>query len=108
MGAAVATLLSYLVMAGMLFVMVQRIYPVRYEWKRLAKIACAAGCVIAGGLLVQQYPLALGLKTVLLVLFPVALYAMRFFVPGEVRVMAQLVRGIGLFRTRPATPNGPE
>ena len=108
MGAAVATLLSYLVMAGMLFLMVQRIYPVRYEWARLTKIAAAGGCVIAGGLLVQQYPLALGLKTGILVVFPVALYVMRFFVPGELRVMAQLTRSIGLFKGRSTAPTEPE
>ena len=38
MGAAVATLLSYMVMAGLLFAYNQKIYPVPYDYKALGKL----------------------------------------------------------------------
>jgi hypothetical protein len=43
MGAALATLLSYAVMALIAFLVVRRFYPVPYEWGRLARIAGATG-----------------------------------------------------------------
>ena len=104
MGAALATLISYVTMAGMLYVMVHRIYPVRYEWGRLGKIALASVVVVAAALAVRQSPLALSLKALALVLFPVLLYAMKFFVPGELKILAQVAGSVGLSRTRGTPP----
>ena len=105
MGAALATLISYITMAGMLYVMVQRIYPVRYEWERLGKIALASVVVVAAGLFVRQSPLALSLKGVALVLFPVLLYGMKFFVPGELKILAHVAGTVGLSKTRGMPPS---
>lgn len=39
MGAAWATLIAYIFQAGLLYVLSQRIYPIRYEWGRLIRLA---------------------------------------------------------------------
>jgi O-antigen/teichoic acid export membrane protein len=108
MGAALATLVSYVLMAILLYVLVRRIYPVPYEWARLGKIAVAAIVVIAGGFLAQHTGFTLGLKTLALVMFPVLLYVFRFYVPGEMKVLSGLAAGIGFGRPRPASPYEPK
>jgi O-antigen/teichoic acid export membrane protein len=92
LGAAYATLASYLVMAGMMYVMVRNIYPVPYEWIRLAKITGAAIGVYALATFVDAGPWTIAWHGVLLLLFPTLLYVLRFFVPGELRGFARLVR----------------
>jgi O-antigen/teichoic acid export membrane protein len=44
MGAAYARVLAYLIMAVILFIVSQRLYPIDYEWRRIIKI-----CFIVGG-----------------------------------------------------------
>jgi O-antigen/teichoic acid export membrane protein len=104
MGAAVATLVSYVTMAGMLYGMVRRIYPVHYEWARLGKIALASIIVVAAGLFGQQSPLALSLKALALVGFPVLLFGMKFFVPGELKILAHVAGSVGLSKARGTPP----
>jgi O-antigen/teichoic acid export membrane protein len=105
MGAAVATLLSYLVMAVMLYIIVRRIYPVPYEWGRLAKIAFAATVVIVAGLLAGSTPGGLVLKGALILLFPLLLYAAKFYVPGELKLLAGMAGSIGVSRAHNAPPS---
>jgi O-antigen/teichoic acid export membrane protein len=89
-GAAVATLLSYAVMAGVLYVIVQRVYPIEYEFGRMAKIAIAAAFVFLLFQLVQ-FPAANVLwKIGLLVLFGVLLYAMKVFSTDEISSLKHL------------------
>ncbi|MBP1647597.1 MAG: Membrane protein [Bacteroidetes bacterium] len=83
MGAGLATLLSYAVMAGVLYVVVQRIYPVAYEWGRVGKIAAAAAVVYALSLVLPMGEYHLIGKFGLLVLFALLMIWMKFFVPAE-------------------------
>ncbi|MBP1657080.1 MAG: Membrane protein [Bacteroidetes bacterium] len=92
MGAAWSTLLSYLLMAGMMYVIVQRIYPVRYETARLAKIAVAAAVVYTISLFSGEGLLALLVKAGLMGLFVALLAVMRFFEPGEWAAARRLLR----------------
>lgn len=92
MGAAWSTLLSYLLMAGMMYVIVQRIYPVRYESARLVKIAVAAAVVYAISLLAGEGLAGLLMKAGLMGLFVALLAVMRFFEPGEWAVARRLLR----------------
>lgn len=48
MGGAVATLAAYVVMAAALYLQAQKVYPVKYEWGRIAKLFALVG--IAFGL----------------------------------------------------------
>lgn len=82
-GAAWATFLSYFGMAVMLYIMVQRIYPARYEWNRLTKIAVASGVVIGLYLTVPIDESNWLWKIGLFSFFTVFMYFMKFFEPDE-------------------------
>jgi O-antigen/teichoic acid export membrane protein len=101
MGAAIATLLSYVLMAVVLYVVVRRIYPVPYEYARIAKIAGAAVAVFAVSLVPAPPVPALVWKTGLILLFALLMFAMGFFHRGELRSLAVLFR-------RSSTPSGVE
>jgi O-antigen/teichoic acid export membrane protein len=94
-GAAYATLASYVVMAGLLYVIVQRFYPVSYEWARIAKIAISAGCVFAVFVFLPAGPWEPLWKFLLLALFVVLMYALKFFVPAERSALVAVFRRRG-------------
>jgi O-antigen/teichoic acid export membrane protein len=92
MGAAVATLAAYFVMAGVLYLVVQRFYPVAYEWKRIAMIALAGGATYALYLFLPP-PLPLLLwKALLVVLFGLLLWIFGFFNRGELEALRGMLR----------------
>ncbi len=71
-GAGWAMALSYTAMAGALFTFTQKVYPIAYEYKKLAFIA--AVCILAAGAVWKAnalpYPALLTLKTALLTAYP--------------------------------------
>lgn len=94
LGAAYATLLAYMVMALVLYVFAQRVFPIPYEWGRLAKIVLViAAAYVPGALLGYRW-----LQAGLLVAAVAALFAVGFFEGDELRAMR------GLFRGREAAP----
>lgn len=96
MGAAVATLMSYFVMAFVLYFVVRQFYRVPYEVSRIIKIAVAATIVFGLYLLVQPSSGVVLWKAGLLVTFVVIMYVFRFFVPSELNAVAVLFsRGRG-------------
>jgi O-antigen/teichoic acid export membrane protein len=101
MGAAVATLLSYSIMAVMLYFMVRNIYPVEYEWERMAKIAAAAIAVYALFVFVEFDSFAFIWKCSLLLLFCVLMYLLRFFDKAEVSTITSI-----LIKRRPVVTAG--
>ncbi len=94
MGAALATLLSYLLMAALVFRAGRAAGPVPYEWDRLARLALATAVFLAG-----HYALGYGssgpgpfaLKAAAALLFPAALWLCGFFRPGEKAEAAALL-----------------
>jgi O-antigen/teichoic acid export membrane protein len=101
MGAAVATIAAYVVMfAGMLW-WSQRIYPVAYQWRRVATAVGAAVALLLvgkelGGLalaigLTLAYPLAL----MLAVAYPLVLLPLGFYLPAERRAIGRRLRLAG-------------
>jgi O-antigen/teichoic acid export membrane protein len=107
MGAAWATFLAYFFMAVILYVTVQRIYPVKYESDRLWKIFDVGAVVL---LIYYFLPISESLpgiliKVTLLAVFPVSLYFLRVFHPGEIGAIRSLFR-IGPLRP-PESPPGP-
>jgi len=92
-------------MALVMYFIVRRIYPVLYEWGRLAKIALAATAVIVAGLLAGSTPGGLALKGALVLLFPLLLYGLKFYVPGELKLLARMAGSIGVPRARGAPPS---
>jgi O-antigen/teichoic acid export membrane protein len=85
MGAAISTLVSYLVEGVLRVVVSQRLYPVPYEYTRLGRVALViiglyyAGVTIPWGTIW----IALAGKAALLLSAPLLLYVGGFFQPGE-------------------------
>jgi hypothetical protein len=89
-GAAAALLAAYAVLFVAMAWRGQRIYPVPYQWRRVATaLGAAATLVIAGRAL--DVPLAAALA--LAAAYPVALLALGFYSPGERARIRSVVRG---------------
>jgi O-antigen/teichoic acid export membrane protein len=91
-GAGLALVASYLVVLALMYGFTQRLFPVPYEWGRLARIVgISAGLVVVGELLLPTNGFAgLALRTLLWFVYPLALLATGFFTPGERRWLARL------------------
>ena len=110
LGGAWATFLAYLIMAFVLYLVAQRVYPMTYEFGRLAKIAFAAGIAVA---LYAILPLAgfstlfaLFSKFALVILFFLLIAGMRFFEKGEQAYIRQLVMSVRSARLPSDPRNG--
>jgi O-antigen/teichoic acid export membrane protein len=84
-GAGLALVASYVIVLALMYVFTQRLFPVPYEWGRLAKVTLASAALVGlAELLVPTAGVAGFLvRAVLLAAYPFALYASRFFTPGE-------------------------
>ncbi len=89
LGAALATLLSFVTMAVAAYVISDRLLPLPYEFGRLAKLFLVALALYAVGYALPDLPLpyAVTLKLLLAGAFPVALLPFRFYTPDEARVL---------------------
>ncbi|HEV7400663.1 MAG TPA: oligosaccharide flippase family protein [Solirubrobacterales bacterium] len=108
-GAGIALVASYLVVLALMYGFTQRLFPVPYEWARLARVvAVSAGLVLLGELLLptEGFPGLLA-RTALWLAYPLALFATGFFTSGERRWLATLrspgVLAAQLRSLRPAT-----
>jgi len=113
-GAALALVGSYLVVIALMYWFTQRLFPVPYEWGRLARVLFVAAALVGFGDLVLPSDgfagfvgrLALGL------LFPVGLFATGFFTAEErgwlryLRHPGQLAASFAALRARPAAVDG--
>ena len=85
-GAAAATLVSYAVIAAAAVAVSLRLYPIKYEYGRLLKIALVA-CLLASvafpATKLGNVGLGIAVKAACLLLFPFALYAIRFYTVDE-------------------------
>ncbi|MGH7455677.1 MAG: polysaccharide biosynthesis C-terminal domain-containing protein, partial [bacterium] len=79
-GAALGTTLAYFSMTVTLYFVAQRLYPITYEWKRLAKLVVVSATVFILG---YWYWTAPWQKAALLVAFPVTLFLIGFLERGE-------------------------
>jgi O-antigen/teichoic acid export membrane protein len=80
LGAAYATLAGYALLMVVRTWNAQEIYPVPYQWRRVAVVLGAAGILTAlGKLLPQSLPLAIGLTLA----YPLSLGLLGFYLPVE-------------------------
>ncbi|HTK81141.1 MAG TPA: polysaccharide biosynthesis C-terminal domain-containing protein [Bacteroidota bacterium] len=97
-GGAWATLLAYAVMAAVLYVVAQRIYPIEYEMDRLGKIVATAVIVVILFLLIPFNAMSelagLGVKLLLLGLFMFLIWIMNFFRKEEMSFMKEFLAGL--------------
>ena len=91
LGAALATLVSYAVMAIVLYVIVQSIYPIRYEVERVAKIALTSAVVYLLFVFIKFDSLEILWKVFLLLLFGGLMYMMKVFTAAELSFLRRLV-----------------
>jgi O-antigen/teichoic acid export membrane protein len=89
MGAAVATLLSYAVMAVILYPVSRRLFAVPYEWTRIIKLALAGAAVFWAA----QMPGHAGLRLLIMLGFVPLLFVLRFFEKDELEKFRLIVRG---------------
>jgi O-antigen/teichoic acid export membrane protein len=109
-GAGLALVGSYLVVVALMYWFTQRLFPVPYEWGRLARVLFGAAALVAlGGLVMPTSGFAgfvgrLGLA----LLYPVVLLVSGFFTAEERGWLARLrhprevVAGFAALRARPA------
>jgi O-antigen/teichoic acid export membrane protein len=87
MGAAIATVAAYAVLFVMMAWRAQRVFPVPYQWRRVATIAAAAaGLTVLGKALHVTLSVALALT----VSFPFVLALLGFYLPAERRRLRRL------------------
>jgi O-antigen/teichoic acid export membrane protein len=80
MGAAAATLAAYALMFAGIAWYAQRVFPVPYQWRRVATLAAAAvGLTVAGKLLDPPLAVAVALVTA----YPLVLLPLGFYLPAE-------------------------
>lgn len=93
-GAGIALAASYLVVVAVMYGFTQRLFPVPYEWGRLARVALvSAGLVGLGELLLPTAGAAgFASRAALWLAYPVLLLAGGFFTPAERRALARLRR----------------
>jgi O-antigen/teichoic acid export membrane protein len=91
-GAGIALVASYLVVLTLMYVFTQRLFPVPYEWARLARVILVSTVIVASGELLLPTEGFLGLlaRTALWLTYPFALLATGFFTSGERRWLATL------------------
>jgi len=91
-GAGIALVASYLVVLALMYGFSQRLFPVPYQWGRLARVVLVAGTLVAAGELLMPTEGLDGLlgRGLLLAAYPLALFATGFFTPQERRWLARL------------------
>jgi O-antigen/teichoic acid export membrane protein len=96
MGAAVATVITNLLLAGAVLRVSQREYPIPYEVGKLCATIAAAGAVLATGELVGNVGLfpGIALRLGILAIFPAALAGLHAVSVSELRALPHVVMEI--------------
>jgi O-antigen/teichoic acid export membrane protein len=113
-GAGLALVGSYLVVIALMYWFTERLFPVPYEWGRLARVLFGAAALIAVGELVMPTSGLGGLagRFLLAVLYPLVLLASGFFTAEErgwlarLRHPRELAASVATLRARPAAVEG--
>ena len=95
-GAAIATVISYACMGILAAVMTHRVYPVPYEWRRIAVLVLVGVAVTIAGSLVSVEPLAprVAIKLLVLAGYPGLLYVFGFFNERERQAIAGVLNRV--------------
>jgi O-antigen/teichoic acid export membrane protein len=113
-GAGLALLASYLVVLALMYGFTQRLFPVPYQWGRLARVVLTSTALVGLGELLMPTAGAAGLlgRIALFAAYPLALFASGFFTPGErvwlgrLRHPADLIASFQRLRAEPAAVEG--
>ena len=93
-GAGLALVASYLVVVVLMYVLTQRLFPVPYEWRRLALVVLSAAALIGAGeaLLPTSGFVGLASRTVFWLAYPVVLYSIGFLHEEERSRLVAMLR----------------
>ena len=113
-GAGLALVASYVVVLALMYVFTQRLFPVPYQWGRLARVVLTSAALVGAGELLMPTSGALGLlgRSALFAAYPLALFASGFFTPGErawlvrLRHPAELAVSFQRLRAEPSAIDG--
>jgi O-antigen/teichoic acid export membrane protein len=86
MGAAVATLVAYLVLFVGMWVRSRQVYPVHYQWRRIVTLAGVAGALTGIAWALHSLPAAIALTLV----YPLVLLPLGFYLPAELTRLRRL------------------
>ncbi len=91
-GAGIALVASYLVVVALMYGFTQRLFPVPYEWLRLAKVTLVSAALVAFGELLLPTDGFAGLagRAAIWAAYPLALLAVGFFTGEERRWLGAL------------------
>jgi len=95
LGAALSTLLSYIVMAGGMYVASQRFYRITYEWNKVWKIAGTAACLFILFRLLHVPPLdpvGIGVKVALILTFGAAMRVLKVIDSREIAEVKSMIQ----------------
>ena len=113
-GAGLALVASYLVVLALMYAFTQRLFPVPYQWGRLARVVLASAALVGLGELALPTSGFAGFlgRGVLFVAYPLVLYLSGFFTRGErawlgrLRHPGQLAAELNAMRAAPAAVAG--
>ena len=88
LGAAYATLAAYVLLMLVRTWNAQRLYPVSYQWRRVAIILLAAGALTGLGEALRQ---SLVLAVALTLAYPLLLVPLGFYLPAERKRLRRLL-----------------
>jgi O-antigen/teichoic acid export membrane protein len=93
-GAGLALVASYLVVLVLMFVFTHRLFPVPWEWRRLAAVTLLAGLIVGTGelLVPSSGAAALLVRAALWLAYPALLFAVGLPNPSERAAIARLMR----------------
>jgi O-antigen/teichoic acid export membrane protein len=108
-GAGVALVASYVVVVGLMYVLTQRLFPVPYEWGRLARVVGVSALLVGVGEALLPSDGAAGLlsRAAVWAVYPVVLLASGFFTAAERRWLARLRRPADALRAARASSPEP-
>ena len=89
MGAAVSTLIAYLVLFAGMWLRSRHVYPVDYQWRRILTLSGVAVALTAIAYSLHSLPVAIALTLA----YPLVLLPLRFYQPAELTRLRRLAPG---------------
>jgi O-antigen/teichoic acid export membrane protein len=113
-GAGLALVASYLVVVALMYGFTQRLFPVPYQWGRLARVVLTSAVLVGLGEALMPTSGFAGLlgRVVLFAAYPAVLFASGFFTPGErlwiarLRHPGEIAASIKRMRAEPSAVDG--
>jgi O-antigen/teichoic acid export membrane protein len=92
-GAAISTILSFLVLFIFNYAVSNKIYYIRYQYLRLAKMLVLAVLLyfLAAAIKIDSFILSISTRTVIALSFPLLLYVLRFYTAEEIQKFKNII-----------------